>query len=333
MIVNPAVIGLVTCSFLASAAAIQASFIGIQIIRGWDISSGSEKQITLERKTYLVSTFLNYVMGCELLSLFLFVSMADRMHTLFIGAMCAAGTLNANLYGYPTLMLKTTNFLLCGVFIIINYLDNKGFDYPLIRFKYGFMLGITPLILLETVFLFQYQAGLEPEIITSCCGALFGEGADKVASEVAHLPSLAMKMVFYVCLALTLIAGARFCAKGKGAISYSILNAGLFVISLASVISFISLYFYELPTHHCPFCLLQKDYHYIGYVLYLSLFIASIAGVSVGIIDRFKGIPSLMEISPIIQKRFCFVSMAAHVVFAAISTYPILFSDFLLEGY
>jgi len=39
-----------------------------------------------------------------------------------------------------------------------------------------------------------------------------------------------------------------------------------------AILSFISVYFYELPTHHCPFCILQKEYGYVGYPLYLTLF-------------------------------------------------------------
>jgi hypothetical protein len=32
---------------------------------------------------------------------------------------------------------------------------------------------------------------------------------------------------------------------------------------------------YELPQHHCPFCLLQKDYYYIGYFMYTFLYLGT----------------------------------------------------------
>jgi hypothetical protein len=99
------------------------------------------------------------------------------------------------------------------------------------------------------------------------------------------------------------------------------------------VISFISLYFYQLPTHHCPFCLLQKEYYYIGYPLYLSLFGAGIAGIGLGVVNRFRNISSLKNIIPLAVKRLCFASVVGYAVFAIISTYPIIFSDFKLEGY
>lgn len=333
MIVNPAIIGLTTCSLLVSIIMIYASVIGIKIIKGWDIRSGSEKQLILERKTYLVSTVLNYVMICELFSLFLFISTADHIHTLFIGAMCAAGTLYAADYGYLTLILKAMSFILCGIWIIVNHVDNKGFDYPLVKFKYKFLLVITLLIIIETILQSQYLTGLDPEIITSCCGVLFSDDMESIAGEIAHLPSLGTKIAFYSGLLFTLGAGIRAYITGKGVGLFSFLSIGFLFLSVAAIISFISLYFYELPTHHCPFCLLQKEYHYIGYPLYLSLFIATITGGGSGMIHRFKEVLSLKEIVPAIQKRLCLASMISYIVFAVIATYPIIFSDFKLEGY
>jgi len=79
---------------------------GVQILRRWDLRSGSELQLLLERKTYLVSTLLAYAFAFQLGSLFLFIYTADHLHTLFVGAMCAAGSLYVNPFGYPTLFLR-----------------------------------------------------------------------------------------------------------------------------------------------------------------------------------------------------------------------------------
>jgi hypothetical protein len=143
-VINPAIVGLTFCSLLVSIFTLYSSYIGIQIIKGWDINSGSERQLTLERKTYLISTILNYVMGCQLFSLFLFIATADHLHSLFVGAMCAAGTLHVNNAGYLTLVLKVVSFILCGVWIIVNCVDNRGFDYPLVKFKYSRGRGVSP---------------------------------------------------------------------------------------------------------------------------------------------------------------------------------------------
>ena len=83
----------------------------------------------------------------ELISFFLYIYTADHLHTLFVGAMCAAGTLKVNGFGYPALLLKMLNFILAGLWLIMNYADNQAYDYPLIKKKYLLLLLITPLVL------------------------------------------------------------------------------------------------------------------------------------------------------------------------------------------
>jgi len=332
MIISPAIIALTLGSVLIALITGYAAVIGIQILWWWDIHSGSDRQLSLERKTYLIATVLSYVMAFELASLFLFVYTADHMHGLFIGAMCAAGTLNANDWGYPALVLKTVNFLACGVWLIVNYLDNRGYDYPLIRFKYRLLLAITGLLIIEVLFQSGYFMELRPDVITSCCGAMFNASAQNLAAELAHLPPRLAEIVFYLSVVLMLRTGIQLYITGTGAAAFSCFSLWLLGASFAAIISFISLYVYELPTHHCPFCLLQREYHYFGYPLYLALFCASITGSVVGLINRFRNIPSLKEIIPVMQKRLCLISMICYSIFTAFATYPVLFSNFTFIG-
>jgi hypothetical protein len=333
MIFHPTIIALYVASILVSFMVVYAASYGIQILRKWDIKSGSELQLILERKTYLVSTLLTYLFSFELLSLFLYIFTVDRLHTLFVGAMCAAGSLFVNDYGYPALILKVINFLLAGLWLILNYTDNRAYDYPLIKKKYLFLLILTPLIFTETTLQANYFLRLKPNIITSCCGSLFSTEATGLASELSTLPSIPMKIVFYLSMILTLISAAYFYFKGKGGYLLSILSAVTFVASIIAIISFISVYFYELPTHHCPFCILQKEYGYIGYPIYMALFGGTISGMGVGALMPFRNIKSLSEILPSIQRRLAIASLVLFILFTANVTYRMVFTDFILEGY
>jgi hypothetical protein len=333
VIVTPAIIALISGILIAIGMTLYASATGVRIIRKWDLGSGSEAQLELERKTYLISTILAYVMGFELFSLFLFIYAVDKMHTLFVGAMCAAGTLFVNSYGYPVLLTKLAAFVLCGIWLVVNYADNLGYDYPLIRAKYKFLLAIAALMLLEGFLLLAYFGTMRPDIITSCCGTLFSAGSTGIAGDIASLPAPVAAAVYFAGAAAVTVTGLRFYLRGKGVGLFAILSLLLFLFSLVSVISFISVYYYELPTHHCPFCLLQREYHYIGYPLYLFLFAATICGVSAGAIDRYKSLPSIAEKIPLIQKKLCLAAVAGFVVFSLLAAYPMIFSDFKITGY
>jgi hypothetical protein len=324
---KPPILALFIGSFLISGMLLYSAFYAIQILSKWDIHSGSDTQLNLERRTYLVSTIMAYALAFQLFSFFLFIYTADHLHTFFTGAMCAAGSLNANKWGYPVVLLKVANFLLAGLWLIVNYADNRGYDYPLIKAKYTLLLWITPLILVEAVIQGLYFGGLKPEVITSCCGTQFTAETTSIASEVIALPLTAMEIAFFGGMVGTLGLGIFFYRTGKG--GYFLGGASLltFLISVAALISFISIYIYELPTHHCPFCILQQEYHYLGYPLYLTLLGGALTGLGAGVLMPFRQVPSLKEILPSIQKRLSLFSLLFYAAFTLIVVYEMIFSN------
>ncbi|MHB8122676.1 MAG: hypothetical protein ACYDG4_11025 [Desulfuromonadaceae bacterium] len=326
MILHPASLALLLIALLVSALGGYAGYYGMRILGRWDAQSGSEGQLELERRTYLISTIMNYILALELMSLFLFVYTADDLHTLFTGAMCAAGTLAVNDFGYPALLLKTVNFLLAGVWLIVNYVDNKGYDYPLIRVKYELLNLVVPLLILESFLLFAYFAGVKPDVITSCCGSLFSQESGGFSGDLASLPHLPMQIVFFSGMVLTLSSGLVFYLKGRGGYLFSIASTVTFLIAVASLVSFICLYIYELPSHHCPFCLLQKEYNYIGYTLYATLFSGAVAGVGTGVLMPFRSIGSLARIIPAVQRHLAAVTLLCYTLFTLITVWKMISS-------
>ncbi len=327
MILHPAIIALLVSSFLVTAMVLLAFWFGVRILRRWDLRSGSSLQLDLERRTYLISTVLAYVFGFQLISLFLLVYTADSLCTLFTGAMCAAGTFNVNGYGYPLLVLKVVNFLLAGLWLIMNHADNQAYDYPLVRKKYGLLMVIAPLVVLETVLQVLYFRGLRPEVITSCCGSLFSTGSATVASDIASLPGAPMRIAFSAVIVTTVVLGWAFAAFGRAGYAFALSAGATFVVGLASMLSFISPAVYELPTHHCPFCVLQREYHYIGYFFYTALFGGAVSGLGVGLLMPFRGIPSLAKVLPSLQRRLAVLSLAFTVVLALLTGYILLTSN------
>jgi len=334
VIIHPAVIALIAGSLMVSGMLLLSAFFGVSILRRWDIRSGSELQLNLERKTYLISTLMMYVLWFQLASFFLFIFTADRLHELFVGAMCAAGTLNVNGYGYPALILKMVSFILAGIWLIVNYADNRAYDYPLIKKKYALLLVLTPFVLLEAMVQGMYFAEMKADLITSCCGSQFSTGEGTVASELASLPVIPLKIAFYFSIACTFMSGFIFLWKeNRKGVLFSLASGITFLISIAAVISFFSLYIYELPTHHCPFCMLQREYRYLGYVFYLPLLCAAVTGTGVGVLAPFRTIESLNEAVPATQKKLVAATLISYFLFSAVATYAMISSPLILEGY
>lgn len=332
MIQHPAILSLTVVSLLSVFLLLYAGWYGTRIIETWDLSSGSENQLELEQRTYLISTILCYVLLFQILSLFLYVFTADNLHSQFTGAMCAAGSLGVNGYGYPVFILKIINCLLAGVWLIINHVDTRGYDYPLIQPKYRLLNILVPLVALEAVLQFTYFFNLKADVITSCCGSLFSANSHSLAGSIAGLPNKPMMVVFWVSLGIVMVSGGFFYLKNRGGYLFSTACFLFFVTASAALVSFICLYFYELPTHHCPFCILQKEYGYIGYALYATLLGGGITGLGIGALDPFSNHSSLSKIIPQIQRRLAIMTLALYLLFTLIVSWRMLTTPFRLIG-
>lgn len=331
MMLQPAVLALLSASLLVSLMTVGAGWLGLQILRHWDPRSGSERQLLLERRTYLVSTLLRFCFLLQALSLFYFIYTADSLHSRFAGAMCAVGTLNVDPYGYPVLLVKIVTFLLAGVWLIINHTDNLAYDYPLIRPKYLLLLVIAPLVVVEAGLQLAYFAGLRTDVVASCCGNLFSAAASSLPGEMAALPGRPLMAALAVAVLLTVASGIVFYRCRRWGLVFSLASVATFPLAILALISVFCLYFYQLPTHHCPFCLLQREYGYIGYLLYLALGTGAVAGAGTGSLLPAARLPSLRAIVPRQQRRLVVVTIIAYLLFIALVLGRMALTDFHMD--
>jgi hypothetical protein len=332
MILHPAILSLLISSLLITGLVLYSARIGVTILARWNLASGSERQLELERRTYLVSTVLANAFAFQLVSLFLYIFTADSLHGQFIGAMCAAGTLNVDGAGYPALVLKIGSFVLAGVWLILNHADNRAYDYPLVRVKYLLLVLLAPVLVAELLVQSKFLLALEPNVITSCCGSLFASDARGVTSDLAALPIEPTMVAFYLTVGATCAALVVFLRWGWGGALVGGASLLTLVVSLASVISWISLYYYEMPTHHCPFDILQRGYGYVGYLLYGLLGGGVLAGLGVGVLTPFRSVGSLEAVVPRMQRRLAVGALVLLLLFALIVTVRVATSDLVLIG-
>jgi len=335
VILHPGTLALLLGSGIVFVMVVYGSVLGTRVLSRWDFQSSSEEQLILERKTFLVSSIVRYALGFEAISALLFVFTVDDIHELFVGAMCATGSLNANPIGWSALYVKIAVLVVAPVWIALDHLDQRAGDYPLIRAKYVLLLLLTPLVGLDLYLQIRYFAGLRPEIITSCCGALFSESGSAVASELAGLPVVPMMWVFYLTV-FFFIATNVFCMLHEsGVVRYVLLALSivLFVVSITAVISFISPYVYRLPTHHCPFDMFQVHYRFVAYPIYLGLFGSVLFGLLPGIFHPLKRVSSLAELIASAERKWLASSMITAGVFVAVVSWPVVFGAFTMTGY
>ena len=246
-----------------------AFVVTVGIVRRWDFGSFSERQFALERRAYLVMTILQFVFVVKFFLIAYFVFTIDDLAVLVPGAMCGAGVISANDYGMALLFVKLLLLFFLILWMALNRYDLSAKAYPVFRQKSWLFIGIFLLVLLESGLDLAYFSHIDLRVPVSCCSALFGqlEGANPLPFGLDIPKLLILFYLLYGVQAVSLWQGQRWVL---------ILSSLLFVmVAYYAVVYFFGTYVYALPTHKCPFCMMQKEYYFVGYVIWGTLFIGT----------------------------------------------------------
>lgn len=259
-----------------------ALYTTINILRKWDFNAVTQAQYALEKKSYLVATTIVFIIIIKIILFFFFVISVDNLSNIVPGAMCAAGIVSANEYGVYLLGIKIFSIFGFGVWLYLNKLDVEASNYPLLIKKYFLYLVLFVLIIVEFWLEITYFSNISLEEPVKCCSIVFS-----AAASVGGLPFgftiQKLLILFYLLYALSMTSAL---------LKYSFLNfiTNLIFLFVAyySVTYFFGTYIYELPTHRCPYCMLQKEYYFIGYFLWTTLFIGVFFGILPLIIQQLS---------------------------------------------
>jgi hypothetical protein len=336
MFLNAWSLSLVLCSAIVLFLGLNAARTGVRVLRFWDPASDSNLQISLENETWLASTLIEYAMVVQGLSLLIFLLAADNFSQVIAGAMCATGSLTANIYGMPALYVKVFGVFLYGFWILLHQLDIRSEEYPLVRIKYIYLLLLIPLIIVDIALQTLYIADLDPDIITSCCAVVFSDASGEGSNLASSLPQSIMLPLYYgsmICLAVLSLwmtgrlPSGRFSASGaKSWLSYCFAAGWLWflLLSLLVITSVISSYIYAMPFHRCPFCIIKPEYHYIGLFIYLALIGGAFFGISVALAEVLGRRPGLQAIAKDYRRLAVNVSLVMLLILAVLSSYHYL---------
>ncbi len=252
--------------------AIVAFVVSLQILRRWDFGATTPEQYRLEKRAFLIVTIIQVILWLKIALLPYFAYTIDKLSLLIPGAMCGAGVIAANDYGNPLLFLKIMLLFGIGIWLIVNRMDQHAPDYPWLKTKFRFFLVLFLLLSLEYGMDIAYFSHISTSDVVQCCSAIFGISGNNLLPFNLTVPLLLA--IFYLLYALTVLLSI-----GRQPYLLALVSLLFLYFAYQSVVHFFGTYIYQLPTHKCPFCMLQREYYYIGYILWGSLF----AGVFFGI--------------------------------------------------
>ncbi|MBU1668345.1 hypothetical protein KKC13_07975 [bacterium] len=280
MILAPEVLTLFILNGIFLLFATVAFVLSVNIFLNWDINATTPKQYSLEKQSFLAATIVKYIFMLKLPLFLFFVFTLDKISSLLTGAMCAAGVVDATEYGTYLLMLKLLNLYLFGFWLTLHYLDIKNPNLPYTKMKFEFFIIAFLFLVMEIVLEGIMFASLDIDKMVSCCGSLYSSASTSAMGDILTINTPLLLGLFYGIFVL-MILFYFFRVKYL----FALLNITFIIGALISLISLFGTYIYELPTHHCPFCFLQADYYYVGYVLYTALFIGTFYGIRTGIME------------------------------------------------
>ena len=258
-----------------------AFYFSVSIIKNWDYEKTSTKQYKLEKTSYLVILIISFTLIVKIFLFPYFAYSLDNLSNIVPGAMCAAGIVGANEFGQIYLSLKILILFFIGVWLIINSLDLKAKTYPYTKKKYLFYSFIFALCILEITLDFLFLNGISTKEPVMCCSTIFG--VNNVGSKIPFDLNISMLLIIFYLLYLLIV----FINIQKQAFLNLLINFLFLYIAYYAVTYFFSTYVYELPTHQCPFCMLQKEYSFIGYFIWSTLFLGTFFAIVSFVVPKF----------------------------------------------
>ncbi len=272
-----------------------AFFIALDILKNWNYKEVALKQAKLQKRVYLSSVILSYVITLKIVLFFLFLYTLDELSNVITGAMCSVGVLSNTQVGNPLLIVKGLIIILFALWLLLFKInqDDKTLQYT--KKLYGFFVPIYILVLLEFTLLLTMAMTLDVDKIVSCCSTLFAVGTKGNSSQTFF--KFDEKILFFSFISL------YFLSFYHNKYFTAIIGIAFFTVGIINITSFFSPYIYELPHHRCPFCILQKEYYYIGFFIYLLMAISlysSIANLFLKLLIN-KEIPKYYKNSSIVN--------------------------------
>ncbi|MCP4290311.1 MAG: hypothetical protein GY780_00575 [bacterium] len=246
----------------------------LTILKSWDFFATTTTQFALEKRAYLVVLVILGTLIFKILLLPFFSHTIDGLATIIPGAMCGAGVIESNGFGPALMVLKIVVLYLSGIWLFANREDLGAEDHPYFRAKLKFFLLIFVAVVLETVLDWLFFVNISTLTPVQCCSGIYGAVGEGNPLPLG-LNINTLLMLFFLLYSLVVVLGLK-----RYNLLHLLASSAFLYFGYFAVVYFFGTYVYQLPTHKCPFCMLQKEYYYVGYLIWGSLLAGTFFGVA-----------------------------------------------------
>jgi hypothetical protein len=262
---------------VATALLVRASITAISVIRRFDVMRATEGQLALERRMELAGTFVRVGAIAQVVALLLSALAADKLSRGIRGAMCAYGTFNSTPWGFRAFTASVVAALAAGTVAQLFAFDSRVRGMELAKPLAWATLIVAPIAAIDFILQLAFVLDLDLSVVASCCSVQLDAVAAARGGTATgpRLLSVALASIAgAVCVGLAVLCARR--PRRPLAVLTGAAATIALPLAVAAVILEVAPYAFEIPQHHCPFCLLRGSVGLLGYPLFGALLTGAI---------------------------------------------------------
>jgi len=242
-----------------------ALLLTLYLLRNYKEERSSSLFYSLEKKSHLLLSIISLSIFTKVLLFPFFFNTLSTLSNILPGAMCSAGVISANEFGTPTLFFKFITILIALLWLRLNREDEITSKQPYFRKKLWLYIFLYISITIELFLEISFFTNLLTDTPVLCCSSLYNIPLEKsFLLTLSPLTLIALFSLLYLSILTLNHLNKRHIT--------TLLLLPFSYVSYYVVVYIFTPYIYELPTHKCPYCMLQEQYYFIGYFIYLSFF-------------------------------------------------------------
>lgn len=326
-LLQPWLLARIVLGVAVSALLLVAVRHSVRVLRHWRVGVTSEGQLALERRAELVAAVVQVALVLVIAGLALTVLAADRLSGSIRGAMCAYGVFGSTPTGWLALATGALAAAACALWVVLHRFDLKLAQPTLTRPKFLFLLAIAPLVWIDLFANVRFALDLDLTMVASCCSAELDTAAGAAVDYGA--PGASRSSLAWIALAAAgaaALAGiwARRRPGPAPAWTAVVVSLAAAAAAVPAILYYVAPHAYEVPHHHCPFCLLRGDVGGIGWPLFAAVFAGTILGAAFGVVELGRRASADPQAASALERSLGRWAAISWIAAAAIAAIPVV---------
>ncbi|BBO77278.1 hypothetical protein DSCW_46950 [Desulfosarcina widdelii] len=307
-----------------------AALRSVNVFLDWQPNRTDSRQLLRERDAEVAALLARGALACLASAALLgLIGIAVAWHRVVPGAMCGTGVLQAmGSYGSRALIFWGLALVILYAWWVLERLNRfdpmGGLTWQAAR------IWLTAAPFLLAAFIYSWLALMQVESTppVSCCAAVYDQVLEETSAAAVTGRLLAASFWGHLAgsVSLLILAVRRIHLPEHGS---GILPAAIMILwaPAASICikHFWSVYYYQVLSHPCPWCLFLSDYYGAGFLIFGCIAVVVLSSISLWTADRVRSRHPILS-KPAVKRihHSAWQLLAAIILFTTLTAGPAL---------